>query len=62
MASEPVMTYRVLITAIVVVAMSVTPLMVFAASLPSAGSLALEFTLASQEDTPVSPTYYRGLV
>jgi len=60
MAGEPVMTYRILMTAIVVVAVSVTPLMVFATSVPSAGSLAPEFTLASQEGTPVSLTDYRG--
>ena len=36
---------RVLITALLVVAVSVTPLMVFAASVPSVGSLAPEFTL-----------------
>jgi peroxiredoxin Q/BCP len=34
--------------------------MVFAASVPSAGSLAPEFTLASQEGTPVSIKNYRG--
>ena len=51
---------RVLITALLVVAVSVTPLMVFAASVPSAGSLAPEFTLASQEGTPVSIKNYRG--
>ena len=54
------MTYRVLITAIVVVAVAVTPLMVFAASVPSVGSLAPEFTLTSQEGTPVSLKDYRG--
>ena len=51
---------RVLITALLVVAVSVTPLMVFAASVPSVGSLAPEFTLASQEGTPVSIKNYRG--
>jgi peroxiredoxin Q/BCP len=54
------MTYRVLITAIVVWAVSVTPLMTFAASVPSVGSLAPEFSLASQEGTPVSLKDYRG--
>lgn len=51
---------RVLITALLVVAVSVTPLMVFAASAPSVGSLAPEFALTSQEGTPVSLTDYRG--
>ena len=54
------MTYRALITAIVVVAVSVTPLLVFAASVPSVGSLAPEFSLASQEGTPLSLKDYRG--
>ena len=54
------MTYRVLITAIVVVAVSVTPPMVFAASVPSAGRQAPEFALTSQEGTPVSLKDYRG--
>jgi len=51
---------RVLITAIVVVAVAVMPLMVFAASVPSVGSLAPEFTLTSQEGTPVGLKDYRG--
>ena len=34
--------------------------MVFAASVPSVGSLAPEFTLTSQEGTPVSLKDYRG--
>jgi peroxiredoxin Q/BCP len=54
------MRHRVLITAIVVVAVAVMPLMVFAASVPSVGSLAPEFTLTSQEGTPVSLNDYRG--
>ena len=54
------MTYRALITAMVVVAVSVTPLLVFAASVPSVGSLAPEFSLASQEGTPLSLKDYRG--
>ena len=54
------MTYRVLIIAIVVVAVAVTPLMVYAASVPSVGSLAPEFTLTSQEGTPISLKEYRG--
>ena len=51
---------RVLITALLVVAVSVTPLMVFAASAPSVGSLAPEFTLTSQAGTPASLKDYRG--
>ena len=51
---------RVLITAIVVVAVAVMPLMVFAASVPSVGSMAPEFTLPSQEGTAVSLKDYRG--
>jgi thioredoxin-dependent peroxiredoxin len=54
------MRHRVLITAIVVVAVAVTPLMVFAASVPSVGSVAPEFTLTSQEGTPVGLKDYRG--
>jgi len=54
------MTYRILITAIVVVAVAVTPLMMVAASMPSVGSLAPDFTLTSQEGTPVSLKDYRG--
>jgi peroxiredoxin Q/BCP len=53
------MRHRVLKIAIVVVA-AVTPLMVFAATVPSVGSLAPEFALASQEGTPVSLKDYRG--
>jgi peroxiredoxin Q/BCP len=60
MAGEPAMTYRVLITAIVAVAVAVSPPMVFAASVPSAGSQAPEFALTSQEGTPVSLKDYRG--
>jgi peroxiredoxin Q/BCP len=54
------MTCRVLIIAIVVVAVAVTPLMVFAASVPFVGSLAPEFTLTLQEGTLVSRKDYRG--
>jgi len=54
------MTHRVLITALFVVASAVTPLMMFAASVPSVGSPAPEFTLTSQEGTPVSLKDYRG--
>jgi peroxiredoxin Q/BCP len=51
---------RVPITALLVVAALVTPLMVFAASVPAVGSLAPEFTLTSQEGTPVTLEDYRG--
>ncbi|MGA9528657.1 MAG: peroxiredoxin [Terriglobales bacterium] len=54
------MRHRVLITTILFVAVSVTPLMVFAASVPSVGSPAPEFTLTSQEGKPVSLKEYRG--
>ena len=54
------MTYRVVRIAILFVAVGLTPLMMFAASLPSVGSLAPEFTLTSQEGTPVSLKDYRG--
>jgi peroxiredoxin Q/BCP len=54
------MLHRVPITTIVLVAVSVTPLMVFAASVPSVGSPAPEFTLTSQEGKPVSLKEYRG--
>ena len=54
------MMHRVLITTIVVVAVSVTPLMAFAAPVPSVGSPAPEFTLTSQEAKPVSLKEYRG--
>ncbi|MGB8011441.1 MAG: peroxiredoxin [Terriglobales bacterium] len=37
-----------------------TPLLVFAGSAPSVGSLAPEFTLTSQEGTPVSLKDFRG--
>jgi peroxiredoxin Q/BCP len=54
------MRHRVLITAIVVVAVAVMPLIVLADSVPSVGSLAPGFTLTSQEGTPVSLKDYRG--
>jgi thioredoxin-dependent peroxiredoxin len=40
--------------------LAVTPLMIFAGSTPSVGSTAPEFTLNSQEGTPVSLKDYRG--
>jgi thioredoxin-dependent peroxiredoxin len=39
---------------------ALTPLLIFAGSTPSVGSLAPEFTLNSQEGTPVSLKDYRG--
>jgi len=54
------MRHRVLITANVVVTVAVMPLIVFADSVPSVGSLAPGFTLTSQEGTPVSLRNYRG--
>ena len=60
MAGESVVKNRIMIAAIVVVAVAVIPLMMFAAPLPSVGSLAPEFTLTSQEGTPVSLKDYRG--
>jgi peroxiredoxin Q/BCP len=54
------MTYRLVLTAILVVAVALTPLMMLGASMPSAGSVAPEFTLTSQEGTPVSLKDYRG--
>lgn len=54
------MRYRGVITAIVVVAVALTPLIMFGASVPSVGSQAPEFTLTSQVGTPVSLKDYRG--
>jgi peroxiredoxin Q/BCP len=54
------MTYRVAVTAVSVVAVVLTPLVAFAASVPSVGSLAPEFTLTSQQGAPVSLKDYRG--
>jgi thioredoxin-dependent peroxiredoxin len=45
--------------ALCVALFAVTPLLVFAGSTPSVGSLAPEFTLTSQEGTPVSLKDYR---
>jgi thioredoxin-dependent peroxiredoxin len=54
------MTNRSAFVAIVVAAVAVTPLFMFAASAPSVGSLAPEFTLTSQDGKPVSLKDYRG--
>jgi peroxiredoxin Q/BCP len=53
------MTYRVLVSVVAVV-FGLTPLMMFAASVPSVGNVAPDFTLTSQEGTPVSLKDYRG--
>ena len=54
------MTYRVVRIAILVVAVGLVPLMMFAASVPSVGSLAPDFSLTSQEGTTVNLKDYRG--
>lgn len=46
--------------ALCVTLLALTPLLIFAGSTPSVGSLAPEFTLNSQEGTPVSLMDYRG--
>ncbi len=55
------MTYRVVRIAILVVAVGLVPLMMFATSVPSVGSLAPDFSLTSQEGTTVSLKDYRGM-
>ena len=45
---------------VVVLVLGLKPLLVHAASLPAVGSVAPEFTLPSQEGTPVSLKEYRG--
>ncbi len=60
MAEEILVTNRVRITALLVLTFAVESLSVFASSMPSVGSLAPEFTLTSQEGTPVSLKDYRG--
>ncbi len=54
------MRFLVAITAIFMAAVFVAPMFVFAASMPSVGSLAPEFTLTSQEGTAVQLKDYRG--
>ena len=54
---------RIVIGAMILVALAaigVKPLLVSAASMPAVGSMAPEFTLPSQEGTPVSLKDYRG--
>ena len=47
-------------TALCLIVFALAPLLVFAESAPPAGSMAPEFTLNSQEGTPVSLKDYRG--
>ena len=54
------MTNRLLITALFLVTFALAPLAAFGSSTPSVGSMAPEFTLTSQEGTPVSLRDYRG--
>jgi len=56
------MTQRIAIAVfcLVVLVFGVRPLLVHAATLPAVGSIAPEFTLPSQEGTPVSLKDYRG--
>jgi thioredoxin-dependent peroxiredoxin len=54
------MTHRALITALLIVTCGIAPLAVWANSVPLVGSMAPEFTLSSQEGTPVSLKDYRG--
>lgn len=54
------MTHKILIAALFAVTITVVPLIVFAASVPSVGSVAPEFTLTSQEGAPVSLKEFRG--
>jgi peroxiredoxin Q/BCP len=49
-----------MIRMILVAATLVTPLLAFGASMPAVGSMAPDFTLTSQEGTPVSLKDYRG--
>jgi len=54
------MTHRVLITSLLILTIGATPLSLFAASAPSVGSWAPEFSLTSQEGTAVKLKDYRG--
>jgi len=54
------MTNRAVCIARFLVAVGLTPLMMSAASMPSVGSLSPDFTLTSQDGTPVSLKDYRG--
>lgn len=54
------MTNRLVMTALLLAMFGVTPLAVFAASAPLVGRMAPDFTLMSQEGTPISLKEYRG--
>jgi peroxiredoxin Q/BCP len=54
------MTHRLLTFALFLLTLTIAPLTVLANSAPSVGSAAPEFTLTSQEGTPVSLKEYRG--
>jgi peroxiredoxin Q/BCP len=60
MAGGILMNYRLAPIAVFVIALALTPLLTFAASVPPVGSLAPEFTLTSQAGTPASLKDYRG--
>jgi peroxiredoxin Q/BCP len=49
-----------MVSSLVAITLSVAPLALFASSPPAAGTMAPEFTLSSQDGTPVSLRDYRG--
>src|SRR2546425_12148706 len=51
---------RVFMMAVTALVMGVSPILLFGRSAPSVGSMAPDFTLPSQESTPVSLKDYRG--
>ncbi len=54
------MTNHPMVSSLVAITLSVAPLALFASSPPAAGTMAPEFTLSSQDGTPVSLRDYRG--
>ncbi len=60
MAREIFVTNRILMRALLALTLGVSPLSLFAVSTPAVGSVAPEFTLISQQGTPVSLKDYRG--